>query len=499
MVDVVASIGSFLWGPPMIIAIMGCGLWLTFTSKFFVFRYIGHIFQNTLGNMKKKEATEKGKGKISPFEAICIAVGGAVGVGSIGGVAAAVAVGGPGAVFWLWVWAFFGMTVKMAEVTLACYYRSKDEKGNYFGGPSYYMEKGLCRQKGWKSGLYLAWLFGMAFLIQAFSGSQVFTISEAMNTSFGVPMIPFAGVYSLFIFYIVWKGVPRIANFASKCVPAMCLLYFAGGLALILLNFNLLPEIFKSIFTDAFTGSAATGGFVGAGVMTVIRTGIARSINSNEAGQGSSPMIHATAETVHPVRQGLWGSFEVFVDTILVCTVTALAILCTGVWKSGLTSATLTIEAYKSVFGIGGMYFIGIITLLFGVTTTTGWFTYYCSLIAHGFRNHPKIRDRVTLIFKIIFPWPNIIVVAIIVLSGKGPNLYWSLIDIVTVLPTFFNVIALFLLNGVFIKLLKDYKARYLGVGTVDKEFKIFYEDEENQIAETATNKIHNLRAGEDL
>ena len=188
------------------------------------------------------------------------------------------------------------MTVKLAEVTLACYYRSKDEKGNYYGGPSYYMEKGLKRDKGMKSGLYLAWLFGMAFLIQAFSGNQVFTIAESLNSTFGIPMIPFSCGYALFIFYIIWKGVPRVASFASKCVPFMCLLYFFGGIILIIVNYKALPGVFVSIIHDAFTGSAAAGGFVGAGVMTVIRTGIARSINSNEAGQGSSPMIHASAE-----------------------------------------------------------------------------------------------------------------------------------------------------------------------------------------------------------
>ena len=167
-----------------------------------------------------------------------------------------------------------------------------------------------------------------------------------------------------------------------------------------------------------------------------------------------------------------------FVSTVLVSTITALAILSTGTWTSGLTSVTLTITAFQSVFGQAGLYFIGIIAFLFGITTTTGWFTYYCSLIAHGFRHNEKLRDRLILIFKIIFPWPNIIVVALIVLSGKGPNLYWAMIDVVTVLPTFFNVIALIGLSGVFIRLLNDYKARYLGVGTVDPNFHIFYEDE---------------------
>lgn len=310
-------------------------------------------------------------------------------------------------------------------------------------------------------------------MLAAFSGNQVFTIAEALNTTFHIPMIPFACVY----FYITWKGTPRIAKFASKLVPFMCLIYFVGGIVLIVVNYQALPGVIKAVFHDAFTGSAAAGGFVGAGVMTVIRTGIARSINSNEAGQGSSPMIHASADTPHPVEQGLWGAIEVFVSTVLVSTITALAILSTGTWTSGLTSVTLTITAFQSVFGQAGLYFIGIIAILFGVTTTTGWFTYYCSLIAHGFRKNEKLRDKLILIFKIIFPWPNVIVVALIVLSGKGPNLYWAMIDVITVLPTFFNVLALIGLSGVFVKLLNDYRARYMGIGKVDPDFKVFYDD----------------------
>lgn len=476
MQDIISSIGSFLWGPPMIIAIMGCGILLTVRSKFFVFRHFGMIFKKTLGSMKNSGG--KKEGNVSPFEAICVAVGGAVGVGALGGVAAAIAVGGPGALFWILAWAAFGMTVKVAEVSLACYYRCKDSKGSFYGGPSYYIERGLGEDKGIKGAKVLAWCFGVAFLLAAFSGNQVFTIAEALNATFHIPMIPFACVYSLFVFYITWKGTPRIAKFASKLVPFMCLLYFVGGIILIAVNCQALPGVIKAVITDAFTGSAAAGGFVGAGVMTVIRTGIARSINSNEAGQGSSPMIHAAADTRHPVEQGLWGAIEVFVSTVLVSTITALAILSTGTWTSGLTSVTLTIHAFQSVFGQAGLYFIGAIAVLFGVTTTTGWFTYYCSLIAHGFRKNEKLRDRLILLFKIIFPWPNVIVVALIVLSGKGPNLYWAMIDVVTVLPTFFNVIALIGLSGVFVKLLNDYKARYMGIGKVDPSFRVFYDED---------------------
>lgn len=475
--ELISSIGGYLWGPPMVVTIISCGLFLTLRAKFFSFRYFGHTFKFTLLRLDDKEAKDKGHGDISPFEAICIAVGGAVGVGAIGGVAAAIAVGGPGAVFWMWVWGFFGMSVKMVEVTLASYYRSRDERGNYYGGPSYYMQKGLAGDKGWKIGLFLAVCFGFTFLANAFSASQIFTISEALHRSFNIPRIPVAALYTLFIFYLIWRGVPRIAKFASKAVPLMCLLYLTGGIILMIMNYENLPWVFKSIFLHAFTPMSAVGGFAGAGVMTIIRTGVARSINSNEAGQGSSPMIHAKASTVHPVRQGLWGSVEVFIDTMIVCTITAMAVLSTGVWNSGLTAATLTIAAFESGFGNIGVWFIGLITFLFGITTTTGWYSYYTSLVAHAFERHPNLKYKALFVFKLIFPWPNLIIVTLFVLTGHSANLFWAVIDILTVLPTFFNVIAISLLSGVFVTLLNDYKARYMGIGTVDPNFRIFHDE----------------------
>lgn len=477
VVDLISSIGGFLWGPPMVVTIIACGLYLTLKARFFSFFHFGHTFRYTLFKVGGSESKDRSHGEISPFEAICIAVGGAVGVGAIGGVAAAIAVGGPGAVFWMWVWGFFGMSVKMVEVALACYYRSKDEQGSYYGGPSYYMQKGLAWDKGWKIGLFLAVCFGCTFITNAFSASQIFTISEALHRSFNIPRIPVAAMYTAFIFYLIWRGVPRIASFASRVVPVMCLLYLLGGIILMIMNHENLPWVFESIFIHAFTPMSAVGGFAGAGVMTIIRTGVARSINSNEAGQGSSPMIHAKASTVHPIRQGLWGSVEVFIDTMIVCTITALAVLSTGVWNSGLTAATLTIAAFESGFGSLGVWFIGIVTFLFGITTTTGWYSYYTSLVAHAFEKFPNLKYKALFVFKLIFPWPNLIIVALFVMTGHSANLFWAVIDILTVLPTFFNVIAISLLSGVFVKLLNDYKARYMGIGTVDPKFHIFYED----------------------
>lgn len=475
--DFLCNIDDFLWDTPFLVMLIICGIYLTIRSEFFSFRYFGHIIKNTFGSLKADSQHETAHGRISPFAAMCVAIGGTVGTGNIAGVAAAIATGGPGAVFWMWVWAIVGMTIKSVEVTLACYYRSKDSEGRFFGGPTYYMEKGIVKEQGHKWGWVLIVGFAVGMLIQYIAGSQAYTISEALYNTFGLNQIVFVLVYSVFLIYIIWKGVPRIAEIASKMVPIMCVLYLLGGILLILANIDMLPSVIVSIFKGAFTPIAATGGTAGFAVKTAVAKGLSRSMNSNEAGQGTSPMIHASANTVHPVRQGLWGAFEVFVDTILVCTITALAILCTGVISTGQTSTGLTIAAFESVFGTGGAVFIGVICFLFGLTTTAGWFTYYTSIVHHIFRNHEKIANTIDQILKICYPIPNIVIVVMIVLTGSGPDMFWVITDISLVIPIFFNIIALVLMGGKYKELLKDYKARYLGVGKIDLDFKSFYED----------------------
>jgi len=475
---VLNNIDNFLWGTPFTVFVIAIGLYFTVFSGFFPIMHFGHIMKHTMGSMLSREANQGSAGQISPFEAVCIAIGGCVGCGNIGGVATAVAVGGPGAVFWMWVWAFFGMMVKLVEISLSCHYRSKNERGEYFGGSTYFMEKGIAREMGHKSGLLLAWAFAAGFVAQFLGGSQAYTISEALNQSFGFNMITVTVVYSFILFYIIWKGVPRVAKFASRVVPFMCMLFFVGGLGLIALNYQNMPAVIYSIFHDAFTGTAAVGGFTGAVVARVMSNGIARSINSNEAGQGSSPLIHGSANTIHPVRQGLWGSFEVLTDTIIVCSVTALAILSTGTWTSGKAGATLTIFAFQTGFGSWGPIFIGVMCALFGLTTTAGWFTYYLTVINYALRYKPVLRDRVILIFKFLFPLPNIIIVSSIVLTGNHADLFWAMVDISLVAPVFTNLLALFCLRKKFWALLRDYKARYMGIGTVDPNFCVFYEDD---------------------
>ncbi len=476
--EILTKISEFLWNYPFIIFIMLAGVYFTIKSKFFSITHFGHIMKHTLGSLTSKEAHDKKAGQISPFEAVSIAIGGCVGTGNLGGVATAIAVGGPGAVFWMWLWALVGMTVKMVEVTLGCYYRSQNEKGEFYGGSTHVIEKGIGREMGKKFGYPLATIFGVFFLMQCLQGSQAYTVSEVLNTVFGWNMIATTVLYTLIIYYVIWRGVPKIASFASRAVPFMTMTFLIGGLVIIALNIKSIPSVFYSIFHDAFTGSAAIGGFTGSVVAQAIRQGISRSINSNEAGQGASPFIHGSATTVHPVRQGLWGAFEVFIDTLVVCSITALAILSTGSIESGSVGATLTIFAYNSVFGRFGEVFIGIMIILFGVTTTSGWYTYYNAVIQYMFRYKPKLRDAFALIFKIVFPAINIFVVTTIVLQGHGPEMFWTIVDIVIVLPVFFNLLALFILRDKFTDLLKDYKSRYITGKDVDPNFKVFYEDD---------------------
>jgi len=477
--DLVYKLSGIVWGTPLLATVLFGGAFYTLITKLFSFRYFGHMLKSTFGTLlKKDDSKEKTAGKVSPFEAVAVAIGGAVGVGNIGGVATAIATGGPGSIFWMWLWALFGMTIKTAEVSLACYYRSKDEKGNYYGGPTYYMEKGMGKEKGWKIWVLFAWVFGVGIFSGSLSGAQTFTIAESLNTAFGVPMLPFSIVYSAFIMFVIWRGFTSVANFATKVVPLMCALYIVGGIVIVIMNIGTIPSVFAMIFRDAFTGTAAVGGFAGAATAQVIRTGVARSIYSNEAGWGSSPMAHASANTPHPIRQGLWGSFEVFVDTILVCSITALAVLCTGVWTSGVSGASLTIEAYRAAFGFIGEKFIAIAVFLFGLTTTTGWFLYYEVLLRQLFRNNPSVKDKIINGYKIFYVLPGLFNVYLAVTGGQGPEFMWALADCLNAIPTFVNVVVLIILHKTFMQLLNDYKARYLGVGVVDPNFKVFYDAE---------------------
>lgn len=482
--DIIYALDDVLWGKPFLFFVFFISIYFTLRSGLFQIVHFPHVMKNTLGALTSKEAKNKKEGTVSPFEAVCIAIGGCVGCGNMAGVASAIAVGGPGSLFWIWVAAFLGMMTKCVEISLAVYYRSKDEHGGYYSSTPTMVEKGLVRRRGIKAAMVVAVLFAIGFVAQFLGGSQAYTISEILHVSFGLPMMLVTVLYTAVLYYIIFGGTPRVAKVATTLVPFMCVLFIVGGLGIIIANLdNVIPSIVE-IFKYAFTPHAAVGAFTGTVVSKTISKGMARSINSNEAGQGSSPLIHGSANTVHPVRQGLWGSFEVFVDTIIVCSITGLAVIISGCWSNGMTGATLTIESYRSVYGSIAPLFIGLMACLFGITTTAGWFTYYIAIIRWAFARKPKTRDMLCKLFKFVFPIPNLIIVGSITLGGYSADLFWAIVDVTLIIPVFSNLLAMFLLRNDFFALLKDYKARFMGKGTVDPNFHVFYEDDPKIFAE---------------
>lgn len=481
IMTIIQKISGLLWGMPLIVLILAAGLIFTLGSRFFQVTHFGHIMKNTIGTLLGKRDSGKGSGMMRPLEVISIAVGGAVGVGNIGGVATAIATGGPGAVFWIWLAAFLGMMMKMAEVALAVYYRSRDGQGGYYGGPTYYMQKGLGRDRNFRLWGVLAVIFGVGIFGNVFS-MQNFTVSQAVNTTFGIPVIAVSLVYVALTYLATVREIPWLGKVAAVVVPPMCLFYLVGGLVILLVHIADLPGALGLIVSSAFTGTAASGAFMGAGVAMVIRTGFARAMFSNEAGWGTSPMIHASAKTEHPIKQGLWGSFEVFVDTMLVCTITGLVIVVTGQWNSGLDGPALTLAAFEQVLGPVGTVLITLGVFLFGLSTTSGWWAYFEVLLRHLCGENEKLKRTLINIFKVVYPIPAFLVVLLYALGDdiSGADI-WAIADLTTGIPAFINLIVIVLLSGKFFQLLKDYRARYLGIGQVDPNFKLFDEDTQGE------------------
>lgn len=477
MYELFSKVTSFLWGTPLLAVIAVTGVYFTFKTGFFQFRYFGHIITSLFD--KKRRSGEKVDGKkLTPFQAISIAVGGSVGVSNMSGVATAIATGGPGALFWIWMAALMGMIIKMAEVSLAVYYRETTSDGQFRGGPTYYMEKALGHERGFKHWKLLAMLFGCGIFMTWFITIQNYTISEAIGTTFKVPYIVPSIIYVIGIYIITIGGIKKVGVIASYLTPIMCGLYIIAALFIIVANFSELPATFALIFKGAFTAQAAAGGFMGASVAHAMRLGFARSVYSNEAGWGTSPMVHATANSDHPIKQGLMGAFEVFADTMLVCSMTGLVIIITGYWNSGLQGSELTLTAFESVLGGNARILIALSIFLFGLTTSTGWFTYYSVLLDHAFKGNDKVKNIARTVFLIGTPLWGFLICMITAYGNGTPEQIWTVADFSSIIPTFVNVAVLFVIGGKFFELLKDYKARYLGVGKVDPNFALFYEEE---------------------
>lgn len=435
-------INSFVWGPVMLVLLVGFGIYMTTRTGFFQIRKCNTIVKNTVGSISENKGAEEDG--VSPYSAMAAAVASSVGVGSIAGVATAIVTGGPGAVFWMWMSALFGMMTKYSEVVLAVYYRSKDENGAYYGGPMQYMEKGL-KSKG------LAVLFAIFAGIACFGTgnmTQSNSIATALQGSFAIPTYVTGIVLAALTGLVIFGGVSRITKTAETLVPVMGLFYILGSLVVIVVNRDTVPAVISSIFTEAFSFKSAGGGIMGYTIMRAMRFGVARGVFSNEAGLGSAPMLHATASTDNPVKQGMWGIFEVFITTICICSMTALVILTTGVIDSGLTGPVLTAEAFSTVFGSFGGAFVSIAITFFAFTSILGWAYYGECSWGYIFKGKQKLVSQIIRLL-----W----IPTVFIGSVGSLDLIWNVSDTFNGLMIIPNIIALFGLSGVVIKLTKSY------------------------------------------
>ncbi|MDX9859444.1 MAG: sodium:alanine symporter family protein [Rhodospirillales bacterium] len=442
----VGAVVGFIWGPYLLIPLLLLtGLYLTVGLRFMTLRRIGYGFRML---WRGRTAEAGSEGQITPFNALSTALAATVGTGNIAGVATAIYLGGPGAIFWMWMTALVGMASKYGEAVLAVKYREVDELGNHVGGPMYYIKNGL--GENWK---WLGFLFAFFGTFAAFgigNAIQANSVAQAANDHFGVPLPVTAVVLAVLTFLVIIGGIKRLGEVAGKLVPLMALLYIAGSLAIIVLHIDQLPAAIGLIFADAFTGTAATGGFAGSTIMMAIRFGVARGIFSNEAGLGSAPIAHAAAQTDNPVRQGTVGMLGTFIDTIVICSMTALVIIMTGVWNSGETSATLSTLAYDTGLPGFGKVVVVFGLLIFAYTTLLGW-SYYgerCAEYIFGVRVIQPYR----------YAWIAMIFIG--ALAKDQLALLWNIADALNGLMALPNIVALLLLSPVIFRITQEYFAK---------------------------------------
>ena len=448
-------VNNFIWGVPAMLCIFGVGLYLSIRTHFLQIRKFPYAIKTTIGRMfRKRNASD---GALTPFQAVCTALAAMVGTGNIAGVAGAIAIGGPGAVFWMWISALLGMCTKFAEVTLAVHFREKNTNGDLVGGPMYYIKNGLGEKWIWLAYLFAA--FGVLTVFGTGNATQVNTITTAINSALlnyhvisegavSTSNLIIGIVITVLVGMILLGGIKRIGQVTEKLVPFMALLYIVLALGVVLMNIRVLPAVFVSIIRGAFQPSAVTGGVVGSMFMSM-KKGVSRGIFSNEAGLGTGSIAHACADTRKPVKQGMFGIFEVFADTIVICTLTALVILCSQVPVNygAAAGAELTIQGFTSVYGDWVSIFTAVAMCCFAFSTILGWGLYGARCIEFLFSE------------KVINPF--MVAYSLVAILGATANLglMWSIAETFNGLMAIPNLIALFLLSGTVVKLVKDYLA----------------------------------------
>ncbi len=452
--NVNGAVNGFVWGVPAMICIIGVGLLLAIRTKVIQFRKFPTAIKSTLGKLFKKDTA--GKGSITPFQAVCTALAATVGTGNIAGVAGAIAIGGPGAVFWMWISALLGMGTKFAEVTLAVHYRERNKHGDWIGGPMYYIKNGL--KKHWHFLAVLYAVFGVITVFGTGNATQVNTITTSINTALlnfniiseantNIVSIIIGVVIAIVVALVLLGGIKRIGKVTEKLVPFMAVLYILLGLGVVFINADRVPGVFGTIFKGAFNPSAVTGGIIGS-MFISMRRGVSRGIFSNEAGLGTGSIAHATSDVKDPVKQGYFGIFEVFIDTIIICTLTALVVLCGGsAIEYGVDAgAALTISGFTSTYGNWVSIFTAIAMCCFAFSTILGWGLYGARCIE--FLGSEKLIK------------PFMVAYSLVAIAGATMDLglLWNIADTFNGLMAIPNLIALLLLSGQVVKLIKKSK-----------------------------------------
>ncbi|MDY6918886.1 MAG: sodium:alanine symporter family protein [Pseudomonadota bacterium] len=430
--------GNVLWGAPMLFALSVTGIFLTLGLKLITLRKIPYAF-GLLARGRKAD----GSGDIPPFSALMTAMSATVGTGNIAGVATAVAMGGPGALFWMWCIALVGMATKYSEAVLAVRFREQDAEGRFVGGPMYYIKNGMGARWGWLGALFA--LFGLLAGFGIGNTVQSNSVADALLAAYAIDKPITGAILAIIAALVLLGGIKRIAQVASKLVPAMALLYVGTGLAFVLWHLDQVPAAFATIIDSAFNGTSAIGGFAGATVMAAIRFGIARGVFSNEAGLGSAPIAHAAAQTHDPVRQGFVAMLGTFLDTLVICTITGLVIVISGAWTLGATGAELTQKSFDLLSYGYGAHIVALGLTLFAFTTILGW-SYYserCAEYLFGTRS--------------IMPFRILWILAIPAGSMLSLNFVWLLADVLNAMMAIPNLIALLALSPLVFKLTREY------------------------------------------
>ena len=438
--QIVDTINGFVWGPVMLILLLGTGIYLSIGLKGMTIVRIPYAFKQLFKGRKSS-----GEGEISPFNALMTPLSSTVGMGNIAGVATAVGIGGPGALFWMWCTALVGLATKYAEAVLAVNFRETDKLGNKVGGPMYYIKNGLGAQWKWLGGMFA--LFGALAGFGLANTVQSNAVSQVLEGDFNVPTLVSGLVMSGLVAIVLIGGIKRIADVASKLVPLMTIIYIGSTLTILFMNAAELPAAVVLIVDSAFNGTAATGGFAGAAVMLALRMGVARGIFSNEAGLGSAPIAHAAAATNSPVRQGTIAMLGTFIDTLVICTMTGLVLVVTGVWSGEPQGAAMTLSAFKAQLPFGEVI-LSVCIVLFAFSTMLGW-SYYGERCAE-FLAGPRI----------ILPFRVLWVIGIFVGTQMSLDLVWKMSDALNGLMAIPNLIALVLLAPVVFRLTREYFAQ---------------------------------------